>query len=389
MIVMTLLRRCLRPFVRRRATVAPMFALMIVPITLTVGGAIDFSRAVHFRSELQAVADSAALAAAALWQGATTTAATTAAANYITAGVAQLPDNGGVTNTVVTSSPATGNQVDVTLTSSMTTSFLGLIMPNIPVTVYATALNPTPYGHFCAGAASSTANICAGTSAFSASAADTNKLYWYYVPADNSVPADGSMTLLWSNKSGAAVNPAPIPLTPLQKVGFAMRNTTADYGTNCTGTPQVCTQRTNQYGSTKDQTHTFYSHLVPPTNSANGYGPLNAASLNTANVNSINGATGKNCALQITLNSTSTGATTPPSSGSCLNYNASAGTTYATPTCSQIGIKTLTFYFNDMGGTTDDRDYNDAIFTYFCGANGTGAGGTTGSSTARGIVLTK
>ena len=42
-----------------------------------------------------------------------------------------------------------------------------------------------------------------------------------------------------------------------------------------------------------------------------------------------------------------------------------------------------------MGGTTDDKDYNDAVFTYSCGGNGTGSGGSTGASVARSVVLIK
>ncbi len=372
-----------------RGTMAITFSLMIMPIVLTVGGAIDISRSVHFRAELQSVADSAALAAAALYQGASTTNASTAATNYITAGASHLPPNNGVTNTVAFSTPSTGQQVDVTLTATLTTTFLTFIMPAISVTVYSTALNPNPYGHFCQGAAPSTSGVCGSTSAFSASAADTNSVYWYYVPSDGSAPADSALTLLWSNASGSNVNPAPIPLTNSQQVGFAMRNVTGNYGTHqsCTGSgrSQRCTnvQNTNGYGSTMGTTHTFYSHLQPPTNSTNGYNSTN----NASNVNSVNGSTGNNCALQVTVNNTSTGASVAPSySGSCPAYN-DASTTWAAPTCGNLGSKVLTFYWNDMGGTGDDMDFNDAVFTFYCGGNGTGAGGKTGNSVARSVVL--
>ena len=378
--IRTLLATC-------RASMAMHFSLMIMPIVLTVGGAIDYSRSVHFRSELQGVADSAALAGAALWTGGTNTAATTAATNYITTGATRLQPNGGLTQDVQTSSSNIGYQVDVTLTSSMTTTFLGFIMPSIAVTVYATALNPKPYGHFCAGAISASQTLCGNASAFSASAADTNTVYWYVVPADNSVPADTALTQLWSNGS-TSNNPQPIPLDANQKIGFAMRNVTGNYGTTCTGSghSRVCTQNKNQYGSTLGGTHTFYSHLVPPTNSTNGYNSTN----NASNVNSVNGATGKNCALQVTVNASATGYSTAPSaSGTCPNYNDANATTYATPSCAQLAGKTITFYFNDMGGTTDDKDFNDAVFVYYCGGNGSGAGGSTGASVAKSVVLIK
>jgi Flp pilus assembly protein TadG len=62
-----------------RGGIAIAFAAMAVPLFLTVGGAIDYSRAVHFRAELQSVADSAALAAANDYDG-TQIGATTATA---------------------------------------------------------------------------------------------------------------------------------------------------------------------------------------------------------------------------------------------------------------------------------------------------------------------
>ena len=379
----------LLPLHARRGTMAMTFSLMIVPLVLTVGGAIDISRSVHFRAELQAVSDSAALAAAVLYKGSSTTLSSAAATNYITAGVSHLPPNNGVTNTVAFSTPSTGQQVDVSLTAALNTTFLVFAMPTITVTVYSTALNPNPYGHFCQGAAPSSSGVCGATSAFSASAADTNSIYWYYVPSDGSAPLDSAMTLLWSNAAGSNVNPTPIPLTNGQAVGFAMRNVTGNYGTHqsCTGSGrnQRCTnvQNTNGYGSSMGSTHTFYSHLQPPTNSANGYN----STTNPSNTNNINGATGANCALQVTMNNTTTGAATAPAySGSCPANN-DASTSWAAPSCGNLGSNVLTFYWNDMGGTTDDRDFNDAIFTYYCGGNGTGAGGKTGNSVARSVIL--
>lgn len=383
-----MIRRTLDALLKtRRSSVALLFSLNIVPLVLTIGGGIDYSRAVHFRSDLQGVADSAALAAAALWTGTSNTAATTAAANYIAAGTSRLAPNTGVTNSVVTSSPTNGYQVDVTLTSGVQTSFVGIIIPSISVIVYSTALNPKPYGHFCAGGAASTATMCGATSAFSASAADTNSIYWYYVPSDNSVPTSAQLTLLWSNASGSNVNPAPIPLDNGQRVGFAMKNVTGNYGQTCTGSgrSRVCTQNTNGYGAAMNSVHWSYSHLVPPTNSTAGYNSTN----NPSNINGVNGATGNNCSLVVTQNNTTTGAAVAPSSGACKAYNDANALTYAAPTCSQLAGKVVTFWFNDMGGTGDDRDFNDGVFTFYCGGNGTGAGGSTGSTTARSVVLIK
>src|SRR5689334_14307878 len=49
----------------RRAGVAPMFALLLVPMVGMVGAAIDYTMALKVRSQLLAAADSASIAAVA------------------------------------------------------------------------------------------------------------------------------------------------------------------------------------------------------------------------------------------------------------------------------------------------------------------------------------
>jgi hypothetical protein len=60
---------------------------------------------------------------------------------------------------------------------------------------------------------------------------------------------------------------------------------------------------------------------------------------------------------------------TPPVSGSCTSSMPS----YAYPSCSQINGQYLTFYWNDMGGNPDDKDYNDAEITLSCTGSGNNA----------------
>ena len=353
----------------RRGAIAMTFSMMAVPMFLTIGGAVDYARSVHYRAELQVVTDNAALAGATLYQGdsATATTAQTMVANYLNRGTALLPASNGVTTTVATSVVPTGYQVLVTATSSMSTSFLGVVKSTIPVTTSSTALMPFPYGNVIPG--------YAGTKAFSASAADTNKLYWYLVPADNSVPPDSAMTLLWSNKSGVGpTSPPPIPLTWSSKIGFALRNTTANYGTHSCG--NNCTAyNTNQYGSSYNQTHTFYSHLNNPTNSANGYNTIN----NPTNQNSVNGsgASSNNCTLQVVTISPNNSNAAPV----IACFPTTAPVVNGAPMCSQLAGKWAVFFWNDMGGNPDDKDYNDAQFTYYCGGSSAG-GGSTGNITA-------
>ncbi|MCW3476819.1 pilus assembly protein TadG-related protein [Limobrevibacterium gyesilva] len=350
---------------RRRGAVAAAFSVLTVPLVLMIGGAVDYSRSVHFRGELQGVVDSAALAGATVYGGGTSSDPTTTATNYVTAGLSRLPANGGVTPSVSASAVTAGYQVVVSATATMNTTFLGILKPTIPVSVSATALNPFPYGHFEPGF---------GTAgAFKSSAADTNSLYWYNVPANNSVPPDTALTLLWSSNSGISPkSPPPIPLTPDQKIGFALRNTTGNYGKDSKGN-----YLTNQYGSTYKHTQTFYSHLSPPTNSTYGYNSTN----NPKNVNSVNGASGKNCTLQVVV--VNADGTAPSPAQACVGAQ-----TMPAPTCTQLAGKKLVFYWNDMGGPTDDKDYNDAVFTYYCGGSTNGSGGT-GSTGLLSVVLTK
>ena len=71
-----------------------------------------------------------------------------------------------------------------------------------------------------------------------------------------------------------------------------------------------------------------------------------------------------------------TSAAAKPTSGSCF----SGLPAYATVNCAQAAGMTLYYYWNDMGGATDDKDYNDAVYTVTCSAAGGGG--------PKGLVLT-
>jgi hypothetical protein len=49
--------------------------------------------------------------------------------------------------------------------------------------------------------------------------------------------------------------------------------------------------------------------------------------------------------------------------------------------CSQRAGQTIGFFWNDMGGPSDDLDYNDAQYKFSCasssGSSGSGSGGPT------------
>jgi Flp pilus assembly protein TadG len=332
--------------------VAIMYAMMCVPITVAVGGAIDYSRAVHFRAEVQGVVDSAALAGAtAFVNAAAQTLATNIATEFMTAGVARLPPNGTVsfsapTMTIVqvASKPA-AYTVAISATASVNTTFLGILVPTIAVSATATAENPV-------------VSAAADFSGFSSSASDKNTIYWYPIPPGSSntyVPPNSALVAVWSNAGGVTASPANIAAS--QKIGFALGNITGGVGGN---------YGANQYGGTYLSSHTFYSSLPNPSSSVNGYNSNN----NPGNVNGVNGNTGNNCSFQTAV-IPSTGSVPVAPAGSCYPNNTFH---YTSPTCAQLGGKTIRYSWNDMGGSTDDKDYNDAEFSFSCGANASGLG---------------
>lgn len=127
-------------FVRdRRASVVPLFALSIIPLTGLVGAAVDYSRAAAARSAMQSALDSTVLALSkdneALASGAITGKATT-----LFNAVFLRPD---VENVALTSSYTNnkGSQLVVSGTGTVRTTFMSLMgFPELPVTASATAV---------------------------------------------------------------------------------------------------------------------------------------------------------------------------------------------------------------------------------------------------------
>jgi Flp pilus assembly protein TadG len=341
-----------RMLASRRGNVAILYALMCVPITLAVGGAIDYSRAVHFRAEVQGVVDSAALAGATTFvNAAAQTLATSVVTEFMNAGIAKLPPSGTVsfsapTMTIVqVASKAAAYQVAVSATATVNTTFLGILVPTIAVSATATAENPV-------------VSAATNFSGFSSSAWDKNTIYWYPIPPGSPntyVPPNSALVPVWSNAGGVTAAPASVAAS--QKIGFALGNVTGGYGGN---------YGANQYGGAYLSSHTFYSSLPNPSSSVNGYNSTNDPS----DPNGVNGNSGNNCSLQTAVVPSSGVIATAPV-GSCYPPNTFQ---YMSPTCSQIGGQTIHYYWNDMGGTPDDKDYNDAEFSFSCGANASGLG---------------
>jgi Flp pilus assembly protein TadG len=334
-----------------RGGVIVMFAGVSIALFLMVGSAVDYSRAVLFKAELQSLADAAALAGASAYVSAGTAASgITVATNYWNAGLAKLssPTSGVATPTITTSSDSSGYYVQVAVPNSwITTTFLALAMNKMNVTITARAKDPI---------VSATIDFNGWTS----DAGDANSVYWYKVPQDGSIPTysqanidNQTYNLVFSNVVTTSAT-LSFSVAAAQKMAFAFVNVTAGHSPGWT----YC----NQYGGCTGSTHIFYSQLTNPNaataaQSPNGYGYTN----------------GKNCSLQVTAY-TGTAPTESPTYGatpgtSCLTVPTTIDPNFS-PSCASMGANKLHYAWNDMGGGTDDTDYNDGQYNFSCTTNG-------------------
>ena len=331
----------------RRAGVALLTALGMVPMLLSVGIAIDLSRVTAFRIALQNAADSAALAGAAVYSSSgKSSAAVTAATNYMTQAEAELPANDGVTFTAtpaIQTNPAgatTGYTVSVTASAAVPTTVMSLVTPSVSTSVSAGALNPE-------------VSISASLGNWKSSAWDANTIYWYVVPSNGSLPASTDLHALFTNDGPQPTSLPSITVTAGQSIGFALKNVTGGiqgYGPN-------------QYGSQQGHTNWIYSQLSPPSKSAYPSEPAN-------------------CSLEVVV-ATSADPNPTETAGSC----SSATPANATLNCQQLPGQTIYYFWNDMGGSVDDKDYNDAQYSVTCPAPA-GSNNATASAAPTSVVLT-
>ncbi|GJD71269.1 pilus assembly protein TadG-related protein [Methylobacterium gnaphalii] len=318
---------------------AVWYALMAVPLLVAAGAGLDMMRAVQLRSELQSAADAAALAGAAVYVSPTASAAAQATAQrYMADSILRLPYAPSITYSATPSpASATAGSVTVTAQASVPNSLMVLFSKATAVAVTSEARSAGYKLNF-------------SLSSFASNAADANSIYWYVVPSDNSVPPASALNLLFSNTGGSTQKDISAVIGTGQKIGFALKNVTggiSGYGRN-------------GYGAAQGSSHFFYSHLTPPSSSAYALQLFNC-SLQTTITGKSSSINNGSCALALT----------PPANG--------------TVNCGQTPGKTITYYWNDMGGTSDDRDYNDAVFNVTCPASGGGSG----SGATNSVVLVR
>jgi Flp pilus assembly protein TadG len=364
----------------RRGSVALMAAVVALPVTMAAGMALDYSRAVTLRSELQELVSNSALAGASSYVS--DSAQTIAASTALMYAQAIHLDGFTVAGTpVVSAAPGTENGqtgyiVTVTVTYQLQNTFMSMVQANTQIQVTATAFNPILIPMF-------------GTSKFSSSAADGNALYTYVVPTgSNGKPnytytpvstdlyeVDSNCTKAYGDGNYTASSlcnsvqgyKMPTSQTPLQvssttPIAFALQNLTGG----------LVSYGTNGYGSTAGSQNWFYSGYL-----TGGYAAdyTNNRTTGTGhNKVTTKYPTTANCSLEVV---DVTGMTTLPAnpaiSGSCLSLPTAGDTTgMYTITCSQLHGRTLAYYWNDMGGGKDDLDYNDAVMTVSCTGGGNG-----------------
>lgn len=408
---MTMLNRWKRVVLAHdRAAVGVIFAIMLVPFILVIGSAIDTARLVNFKTALQDVTDAAALAGATSYYGSTGTAAEQADAvstavatanRYTTAATSYLPPNIAVTFPTATASfsAATGLTVTVTSQASLKSTFLAFFASAFGVTTISKANDPV--------VTVSTPNSGIGNS----NAWDKNVIYYYLVPAASAgkqyVPPFSALNQLYTNaSSSSSTTPPPFSTLASNQIGFALANTTGglvNYAAN--GYAPF-----NGYDAPQGDTNWSFSTTYPPTeytnsmqlnsagtawqtNSSGAYYRNNTTYYPTAE-NGITVAGGNDCSLQVELPSSSGSYANP--TGSCYTKSTAPGQQYFTLSCASQGVagKTLEYQWNDMGGsyasgknTTynknnvgqgDDKDYNDAVYTFTC--SGAGNSGVPASS---------
>ena len=330
--------------VDRRGGVALLTGVAFAPLLLATGIAIDLSRLVQFRAALQNAADAAALAGAAAYtSGATASAAAAVASTYMVNAEPSLPRNLGVTFAVTPATTTggagqtTGYTITVAASAPMPTTIMSLVTPSIAANVSAVALNQVE-------------TISANLGNWKSSAWDANTIYWYIVPPGGALPATTDLHMLFSNTGPAPTTLPSIQITAGQSIGFALQNVTGGihgYGSN-------------QYGSAQGHTNWLYSQLSPPA--ARAYPTV-----------------ARNCALQVVV-ATASNPTPVETPGAC----AAATPANATVSCAQLPGQTAYFFWNDMGGSVDDYDYNDAQYSITCpGA----ASGLTASGGPTNVVL--
>ncbi|WP_158936487.1 TadE/TadG family type IV pilus assembly protein [Burkholderia sp. S171] len=296
------LRTLSRLIADETGAIAMTFALLLVPMMLIVGGAVDYARMIQYRASLQNAVDQAAIAGAAVFSVPGQSAlATQVATNYFNRTI--LPSSISITAPTVstnsngTINPALGSSaaytVTVSATAKVSTTLLSLLIPSATITATATAGDPVV-----------TANLTLGH--VNSRACDGNSVYLYKVPLNASGNGyDYSSLPAWTTPGGLPTNnyymigssfqsvPAGQVMPSFsanQPLGVALVNITNGNtlgNTNC----GVGVTGANSYGAPNQNTQKFYSSLLlnnqSPSEQANSSYTITVNSTNSRGGSSI------------------------------------------------------------------------------------------------------
>jgi hypothetical protein len=138
----------------RTGAIALILGLLLIPLILVVGLAVDYARIEQFKTQLQSIVDAAALAGAgAYYTNSSNADATAAATNYFNNNSTLLPGYVGTLSLNVTPAPVTiggvsGIGVTVQSTGAIAASFLQIIEPTLAISATALAAAVPPNKDF-------------------------------------------------------------------------------------------------------------------------------------------------------------------------------------------------------------------------------------------------
>ena len=422
----------------RRGNVAIIVAVTAIPVVIAVGAGIDLSRMAKARATLQNAVDAAALAGSTLYTSVgQKAAAQSSAQNYFDkyALGGDLVASGTATaaqSSTVTSSPSVAVSATATLSRTFGVGTMTVtakaVASNVPNAISPPTQQPsavTPISQVAPGSGSPSQVLATGVG--SSSAYDWNSVYMYGVPTINgqldytSYPPLSQFYEIGSNCNlktdslylDSSLN-SKVTSSPCKGgVGAAApqvssyKNITSDtpiaflfvnmnsgiIGSNPQDPKYPSPYAVNQYGS-----QTGWYQVMTTATLALGQSPSQITDTSVAVIkgfgynltqgathySDVNKVTLSNCAVQIVLvPDINNPPTSPPYPGVCLAPNdPRSGYQYANLTCRQINGRTFMYWWNDMGGPSDDKDYKNFIYTMTC-QNGTTNpdGGTIGSST--------
>jgi len=263
----------------RRGAVSVMFTLMLVPMIICVGAAVDYGRMVQYKADLQNAVDEAALAgAAAFLDSSEATNAQDTATNYFYSQFAGLPVG---TLTSLTVTPNANGTINPALGTASALTVTVTANATIPRT-FLTILGVQPLGITATGTAGDpvlTPNL--SFTNVSSRACDGNSAFLYQVPKKangggydyTSVPAfttgaSGNYYEIGTSFAGSSSPYATLPagqslptITANQPLGFMMQNiTNGNTGNPSCGAPVM---GANSYGAPDGAVQEFYSSLLP------------------------------------------------------------------------------------------------------------------------------